>query len=243
MKRLCVVTAADIEFKTVAALLTDCVVAADGVCRGRCDGRLITLLKTEIGARGFAAKLAAHLTTHRYDALLVAGLCGALDRKLKTGDAVIYDRCFDGRAAAAGEGIGCDALLSDKLLAAVRAAGVNCGRGAGVTVAHIVVAAADKLALGARWDAAAVDMETYDVLAGCAEFDLPAAALRVVMDEAAHDLPDFNRALAADGRMNAGRTAAALAARPLAAARFFTTVRPAQRALQLAVKAVFNVET
>ena len=79
---LCVITAADIEFKTIARMLSGgSSTVEDGlqILRSQHDTRAVTLLKSEIGAVGFAEKLRAHLMRHPYKALLVIGLAGALD--------------------------------------------------------------------------------------------------------------------------------------------------------------------
>jgi len=63
---------------------------------------------------------------------------------------------------------------------------------------------------------------------------LPCAALRIVLDEAASDLPDFNAALGKDGRMQLRPLLQAMRARPRATLRFLRSLRPALRALRQA---------
>jgi nucleoside phosphorylase len=246
--RVCVVTAADVEFKAVAALLEGkSFSSADEIktCRGQAGRLRVTLLETLIGAPDFERKLAAHLAANAYDGLLVIGLAGALDARLGTGDVVLYDECFKLDAAdfpappAARQKpnlretavpVRCDARLTGTLRAVLSASG-RCELGAGVTAPVMVTRAAAKLALGAEWRAAAVDMESYGVLATALSYGIPAAVVRVVLDEAGQDTPDFNRALAPGGRMNVGATLRAMAARPAAAARFLRSLRPALAAL------------
>lgn len=254
--RLCVVTAADIEFKAVAGLLAATSQISDRelkICRGQFADQEIALLKSEVGAAGFAERLSPHLAG--YDALLVIGLAGGLDPQLKTGDAVIYDLCF--RAQFAPEksnskekrpvreenaSVVCDPDFATRLFEKLRAAGVQCKRGAGLTIKRVVIEAENKLALGARYGAAAVDMETYDVVSACARAGVPVAALRVVLDEASDDLPDFNRALRADGSTNVWRLLPALLARPMITARFIFNLRRAMRTLRMAASSVLDVE-
>lgn len=254
--RLCVVTAADIEFNAVAGLLAESSRMSDGELKIlRFANHEITLLKSEVGAPGFAERLAAHLAVAGYDALLVIGLAGGLDPLIKTGDAVIYDLCF--RAQSAPEesnskekrpareenaSIVCDPDFSTRLFEKLRAAGFQCVRGAGLTIKRVVTEAESKLALGAHYGAAAVDMETYDVIAACARAGVPAAALRVVLDEASDDLPDFNRALGADGSFNIWRLLPALLARPIVTARFIFSLRRAMRALRVAASVALDVQ-
>jgi nucleoside phosphorylase len=96
------------------------------------------------------------------------------------------------------------------------------------------------LELGARYGSAAVDMETFEALSVCARLNLPAAALRVISDEAARDIPDFNRVYEADGRMNGWRIAKTMIARPVAALGFSLSVRRALGSLKENLRAVLN---
>jgi adenosylhomocysteine nucleosidase len=238
----CVVTAAGIEFRAVARLLAGGAAGrADGlpVWRGRRGGREVTVCRSEIGAAGFATRLAAHLDRVRYDELVVIGLAGGLDPALRTGEAVVYDRCHgetNSRKKSSprdeNASIACDPDLSAEVEAAVRAAGHPCRRGAGVTVGAVVAASRAKLELGTRYGAAAVDMETYGIAETARRAGIPLAALRVVLDEAGADIPDFNRALRADGRLDHWRLTRVLLARPLATAGFLANLRRAMASLE-----------
>jgi len=238
---LCVVTAVDVEFTVAARLLAESSLSEEAgtkICRGRFGRRRIAVLQSGMGARGFDQRLAEHLAANRYDALIVAGLAGGLDPKLRAGDAVLYDFCHDARADRDEvASVGADEGWSKFLFEALRAASRHCVRSSGVTASRMITEREDKLALGDRYGAAAVDMETFEVLGVCARFDLPAAALRVILDEAGHDTPDFNRAYEADGLVNVRRMAGVMMARPVAATRFLFSVRPALRSLRENLKA------
>ncbi len=248
--RVCVITAADIEFKNVTKLLIGALTQLElrlKVCRGRFNGLAVTVLQTEIGAPQFAERLQDHLSIFDYDALLVIGLAGALDPALRTGDVVIYDRCLDGRGAEAWlqtgskenppardeiASISCDARLAQKLFEVLNERGLRCVRGPGVLVERIVIDAQAKLTLGKQLQATVADMESYLVLATLGESQLPCAVLRTVLDEASSDLPDFNAALGKDGRMEHRLALQAMRARPLPALRFLRSLRPALCALR-----------
>src|SRR5215468_10852827 len=180
---LCVGVAVDIEFKIAASLLSRKSFTSQGmkICRGLFGGRRVTILQSGMGAVGFAERLAEHLTHNRYDALIVAGLAGGLDPRLRVGDAVLYNLCYDARAIdfpvrerqdpeeapeEAREGVAAagDDLLSGFLYRALTSAGISFIQAPGITVGRIVTEAKEKLALGARYGAAAVDMETYQAL-------------------------------------------------------------------------------
>ncbi len=297
--RLCVVTAAEIEFRAVARLLLrkslgthpSCALVSveqavtrdqarsqralpefhpfwarrqrpeslseEGIklCRGQWDGCQVTVLKAGIGTPDFSRRLAVHLAVTHYDALLVVGLAGGLDPKLKAGDAVIYDYCFKAQDEELGTNsrekptareenvsIACDASLAERIAGALSEGGLPCVRGAGVTTGRAITGAESKLELGQRYSAMAVDMETYQVLAICAQFGLPAAALRIVADEAESELPDFNRGLKADGGINHWRILFVLLARPVVSARFFRDLKRAMRALERATDSALSVK-
>jgi nucleoside phosphorylase len=258
--RLCVVTAVGVEFNAVAALLdakTHSFEHEIKTCRGSVGKLQITLLQSEVGAPSFGRRLTAHLAAHEYDALLMIGLAGALRPRLRTGAVVVYDRCFefDARLLTAPDfarknpnvrdaavPVRCDARLTDALIRACRAAGGECRADAGVTVDRMVVRAADKLALGEAVGASAVDMESYGVLTTAARLGVPAAVARVILDEAAADTPDFNRALTDNGRMKSAPLFAAMAARPVTSARFIRSLRPALKALRGAARAALGDE-
>jgi adenosylhomocysteine nucleosidase len=254
---LCVVAAVNVEFKIAAGLLSGKSFSEETrmkICRGLFGGRRVTILQSGMGAPGFAERLAEHLGNNRYDALIIAGLAGALDPRLRVGDAVLYNFCYDARAidfpihehstpedvceevsAAAG-----DELLSGILSGALTRAGVPFIKAPGITAGRVITEAKEKLALGARYGAAAVDMETYHALGACARLNLPAAALRVISDEAGRDMPDFNRVYNPGGRINGWRLASAMMARPSAALRLMLTVRPALRSLRMNLQAAMG---
>jgi len=249
---LCVGVAVDIEFKVAASLLSGKSFSSQGmkICRGLFGGRRITILQSGMGAVGFAERLAEHLTNNRYDALIIAGLAGGLDPRLRVGAAVLYNLCYDARAtdftrrerpgSEGGVATACDKALSGFLYGALTRSGLSFIQAPGITVGRIITEAKEKLALGASYGAAAVDMETYETLDACARFGLPAAALRVISDEAGRDIPDFSRIYNADGRMNGWRTFAAMAGRPSATLRLLLTVKPALRSLRATLQAAIG---
>src|SRR5687767_13763099 len=186
---ICVAVAVDVEFKIAAGLLSGKSFSEEfhmKIRRGMFGGRRVTVLQIGMGAVGFAERLAEHLTNNRYDALIIAGLAGGLDPRLRVGDAVIYDRCYDARdigvarrelpdsetardhAREDAAGVAGDKLLSDFLCDALTRAGLPFTKAPGITASRVVTEAKEKLALGARYGAAALDMETYQALSACA---------------------------------------------------------------------------
>jgi nucleoside phosphorylase len=252
LARLCLVTAVDIEFKTATGLLTEKNISAESkfkICHGMVGNRAITVLQCGIGARGFAEWLTHHLAENRYDALIVAGLAGALDPRLKTGDAVVYDCCLDAREAIEEPSPQHSPIqqshkqtdLVRALLDALRGTELNSFYGSGITVCHVVINAQDKLWLGQQHQALAVDMESFDVLQVAAKCDVPAVVVRVISDETAHDLPDFNSATDTEGTINPRQMATAMLQRPVASARFLRNLKPVLAALRKVMEVVVRV--
>ena len=256
-QEICLITAVDIEFNAAASLLTAKTFSTESqikICRGRLGHRRVTLQQCGMGAHGFANRLSVYLKHNRHDALLVTGLAGGLDPQLKSGDAVIYDLCHDARsplsASSSNEkslsrdqnvSIRCDDEISGILFGALQSSCQRSFRGSGVTVGRIITEAEGKISLGVKYQAAAVDMESYDVLRASAAFDVPAAVLRVISDEATCDLPDFNFAAKADGRMDLWRTAAVMTARPAASFQFLRNLKSVMANFRRHLEIVLNV--
>lgn len=258
---ICMVTAVDVEFNIAASLLTSKTFSTKSrikTCRGSVARRQITILQCGMGAHGFTERLSDYLENNRPDVLLVAGLAGGLDRQLKSGDTVIYDFCHNGRGNPVSPdskekpssrdqiaSIRCNDQVSKSLIAALCSFNSSrserrCFHGSGVTVDRIITEAETKIRFGVNYRAVAVDMESYDVLGVCAEYGLPGAVLRVISDEAESDLPDFNFAARADGRMDIWRTAAAMAARPAASSRFLRSINSVIKSLRKNLEVVLN---
>ena len=253
---LCVITAADIEFKAVAHWLTERTfseIAEMKQCQGRAGRNLVTVLQSEVSAPDFTAKLTAHLTETKYDALLIIGLAGALTPALKTGEVVFYDTCFAFRPQF---GIGeetnetpatdvsnvCDFQISSWLRHLLLADGLACMFGAGLTLDFMVTSAEEKLAMGESYGAAAVDMESYDVITVGTQLGVPVVVLRVILDEAQQKTPDFNMALNANGQMSPTKSLVAMLLRPLAAIRFLFSLRAAMKILRRVANLTLKAE-
>jgi adenosylhomocysteine nucleosidase len=237
-----IVTATGSEFRAVAALISQRVVETSGQLRlskGFIGSRPVSLVKTGIGAEGLIQPLEAHLARTGYDALLIAGLAGGLNPGLKAGDVVIYDSCLS-IAGPKDEviSIDCDSTLVSSIEAGLRACGFAPHLERGVTVGSMITESRAKTEMGARLGAAAVDMESFMVLASARHAGVPAAVLRVVLDEAGLDTPDFNAALTAGGRLASWRLARELMRRPHLTLRFIARLPKAHRMLRKALQAL-----
>jgi nucleoside phosphorylase len=231
IRRLCLVTAAEIEFRIAASLLSTPITTVEEDLQITRSAN-ITLLKTEIGALGFSDKFNHHLKTNRYAAVLIAGFGGALDPQCRRNEAVVYERCL---SALDGSSVACDRGLSQRINAAVGAQ-----QGIGLTTKRVIVDARAKRDLNVKFGAMVVDMESYEVLVVCERHKIPAAVLRVISDEAEEELPDFNRILQPDGKIDNRKVLGALLGRPRASWQFLRSMKPTGEALKAALKLVLS---
>ena len=133
------------------------------------------------------------------------GMCGALADWLAIGDWVVGDR-LSGAVEAA-----CDPDWTAALLAKIPGARA----GGYFADGRMIDTVAEKLALGARHEALAVDMESHVAAAVASERGLPFAILRCVSDTARHVLPHaFTVAMRADGGVDGLAMLRSLASRP-----------------------------
>lgn len=251
----CVVTAADIEFNAVSQQLTERSFAFEQgvkICQGRATRNHITVLQSQIGAVDFCSRFRAFLQNHKFDAVFVIGLAGALKPELKTGQVIFYDSCFlfrpetvvaeDQTIQDAEKMTACDFQLSSILRQKLVSEGWDAVLGAGLTLDFMVTNAREKLALGESSGASAVDMESHDVILTAIQMRLPTVVLRVILDEATQTTPDFNFAIKTDGRMDNLKSGLAMLLRPIAAIKFLFSLRQSSKALKKVAAFVLNAE-
>jgi len=149
------------------------------------------------------------------DRIIVTGLCGAL-QAIPTQRVVVYEAAKDDD-----RWFSCDAGLADVLPGTQRVVGY--------TAPAVVTSAREKRELGVRTGSHVVDMEGTPLAAALAARGVRFAMIRVVSDDAIHDLPPIDSAIDANGTLRPERLALAFARAPVAAARF---IRESLRALR-----------
>jgi nucleoside phosphorylase len=246
--RLCLVTAADIEFNhIVKALRPEALIGREldtRLCRANLSGRQgqrpIVVLQSEMGAPNFAERLRRHLAIFDYDGVIVIGLAGALAPQLQTSDVIVYQACSKTDGHDKLTNFACDAALVEWLESALTAQRLSVKRVNGTSVKHVITRATDKAALHHVTQATAVDMESGLILEALRASSVPLAALRVVLDEAAHDLPAFDKGLCADGTYDTRQMLRILAARPAMSLQFLWNLRRATRKLRAITRALLK---
>ncbi len=133
------------------------------------------------------------------------GLAGALVDELAIGDWVVANRLTGAVRA------DCDAGWRAALASVLPGARIGAVHADG----RMIAAVADKIALGARHGALAVDMESHVAAAVAAERGLPLAIVRCVSDGVRHALPPaVTVAMRPDGGLDLPAVLASLARRP-----------------------------
>jgi hopanoid-associated phosphorylase len=155
-------------------------------------------LKARSLARGLAERGATRLMSF--------GLAGALDPALPVGALIVGSRVISGEGSWA-----CDSGWGDALLQRLPEA----RRGAVWGSETLVPTAAEKIALHKKSGCAIVDMESQCAAEAAAGAGLPLAVLRVVCDEAGHNVPMLVMdAINDDGSTNPLRVIAGLLKAP-----------------------------
>jgi len=180
-----------------------CVTKGHGITvrEGRLNGRQIVIVEAGAGRQLAADATHALLDAYRPRWVVSSGFAGALDASLRRGDMLLGDSLIDaeGRMWTADP-----ALLSPWLAAGL---GVRAGRL--LTFDQVVRLPAEKASLGEKFAALAIDMESLAVADVCETRGVPFAAVRVVNDAVADELPpDVERLLRQTS--NAARFGAAL---------------------------------
>lgn len=161
--------------------------------------------------------LRAALCGARWDPLLVglnhplvisAGVCGALDPRLRPGDLVIP-------AEVTGTPDGPHAIAVGHHRAAVARGGAAAWTGALITTREVVATPGAKAALFAASGAVAADMESAAIVARATACGCPALVVRAVSDGAGQSLPpELTHLVTREGRLDWGRALTLIVARP-----------------------------
>jgi len=167
--------------------------------------------------------------------LLVMGLCGGLVPRHAIADLVLYRECSnrpDPRTV-----LPCDAALLEWLqkklpsgAAVVRA----------LTSDRLVWSASEKQQLAQQYSADVVDMEGFAALEALHQTSARVAMLRVVSDNARHDLPDLTSAISQDGALRTLPLAWGLASQPIAATRLIRGSLRSLKTLEAIAKQLVN---
>ncbi|MBD2384981.1 5'-methylthioadenosine/S-adenosylhomocysteine nucleosidase family protein [Cylindrospermum sp. FACHB-282] len=171
----------------------------------RASGEKPTVIAIPVGVQPLRKYL--QKWTGEKNRILLMGLCGSLQTHHAVGDIVLYKDCtYQEKLQKCNNTLTAQiqTLLSDKVTLVKS-----------LTSDRLIWAAAEKRYLGQTSGADVVDMEGYTAL----EYFPTVAILRVVSDNAQHDIPDLTSAISLDGSLKPVQLAIAFFRQPLAATR------------------------
>lgn len=172
-------------------------------------------------------------------AILVIGLCGGLTHSVPELLVVAYSNCQSSEPML--PPLPCSSSITNRLAQLLNSRGITCECVVGITSARIAVRKADRLVLAAS-GASVVDMESYEILSVAARAGVPAAVLRVVSDAVDRELPDFNRALNAQGSLDGRKALRVAVGSPLQTLRLLAANKRAMRQLTEALTVVLPAD-
>jgi purine-nucleoside phosphorylase len=149
--------------------------------------------------------------------VLLMGLCGSLVPELGIGDRVLYRSCLDAQGVDSVPQLDCNATLLKTLQERL---GKTVTTVTSLMCDRMVHRATEKQALALRYGTQVVDMEGHAFLSAFQSLGVAVNMLRVVSDDAQHDLPDLSAAMTDTGTL-----------KPMALAT--TMIREPQNALRL----------
>jgi nucleoside phosphorylase len=155
----------------------------------------------------------------QYHHVIVMGLCGSLNPQLKVGDIVVYNSCMY-----QSQSLKCSPLSINTAKSLVKFT-VQA-----LTSDRLIYLASEKQTLYQTTQADVVDMEGYVVLEFFRKLNIAVSMIRVVSDDAGHDLPNLEQAIDQDGNLKPLELAIAFTKQPLAALRL---IRGSLKSLQI----------
>jgi Phosphorylase superfamily len=186
------------------------------VCRGlsRVTSSPPQVLAIPMGiepVRQYLQKL-THFSEHR---ILMMGLCGSLSKKYQVGDIVLYQNClYQGNLQEGNNSF--TAYIHNQLRDHVSLV-------KGLTSDRLICTAVEKQKLHQQYNTDVVDMEGHPFLEFFQQFPkVEVAILRVVSDDADHDIPDITSAINADGSLKPLQLAWELIRQPKSGTRLIT---------------------
>jgi purine-nucleoside phosphorylase len=183
-------------------------------------GAKVALYATPMGPHAIRGYLEQWLETEfktefkgldRTPSVLLVGLCGSMSPSLGIGDRVLYRSCVDVQSSDSVAALPCDAALVTTLQERLKNAVTIVTSGTCDRMVHL---ASEKKSLSERYGVEAVDMEGHAFLSALAPIGIAVGMLRVVSDDALHDLPDLSAAMTEAGTLNSAKLALSMMAQP-----------------------------
>ncbi len=148
---------------------------------GGLDGRRVVLVESGVGCEAAARATQALILGHQPKWIISAGYAGGLSDRVAQGDVILADEIVDPD----GHALAIDFKLAPDAMQPMRH--VHVGRV--LSVDQVVGRAEEKLSLGARHAALAVDMESMGVAEACRREKVRFLSVRIITDAVGRTLP------------------------------------------------------
>jgi hypothetical protein len=169
--------------------------------------------------------------------ILVMGLCGSLSPQLAVGDIVFYYDCVYMSSNTTILLRSCDRELTTVLRHQL---GEEVTWVRGLTSDRIIVSAEEKRHLGQLYNTQVVDMEGFAALEVLSGTEVPVGMVRVVSDDAHHNLPNLPSAISPEGSLQPLPLALGMMRQPIAASRLIRGAIHGLRVLQDVTTKLFS---
>jgi len=147
--------------------------------------------------------------------VLLMGLGGGLVPDCAVGRSRLLSQVWDASSPASkSDSLSCDQMLSAQIAARLP----ETDTAIGAMSNQVLTTVAQKQALGDRYPAQVVDMESFSLLQTLPDHNV--AILRIISDNCAHDLPNIAQAIRPNGSLDTTEMTIRFIQRPIAAARF-----------------------
>ncbi|GAB1544189.1 hypothetical protein NUACC21_68650 [Scytonema sp. NUACC21] len=183
------------------------------------------------------------VSLHPPSRVLLMGLCGSLSTQYNVGDIVVYRSCVyslkkeNKYFPPSVSQLLCDteltATLQNKLSAKKTFMGV------GLTSDRLIYSTNEKLHLGQTYSANVVDMEGFVALETLSQLGVAVGMVRVVSDDARHNIPNLTGVLNSDGSLQALPLTMRFLREPIAATRLIFGSLQGLQVLQEVTTALF----
>ena len=169
--------------------------------------------------------------------ILLMGLCGSLSPQLTVGDIVSYHDCVCMSSNTTTLLRSCDRELTTVLHHKL---GEEVTWVRGLTSDRIIVSAEEKRHLGQLYNTQVVDMEGFAALEVLSGTEVPVGMVRVVSDDAHHNLPNLSSAISPEGSLQPLPLALGMMGQPIAASRLIRGAMHGLRVLQDVTTKLFS---
>ncbi len=177
------------------------------IWRGIWEGKRITLVRTGVGKKRAKDVLTQVLNHFPITMVISIGYAGGTHPDLKTGNLLIADRVLDTpKDGNPPEVITVTATLAEKAASLQKSDEhdfkYTLFKGCLLTVEQVIHRPEDKKALGEKYSALALDMETSELAKIAAKRDVPFLSVRAISDTVEEELVDVSSFVEPDGEIS-----------------------------------------